>query len=122
MWTLYDRLDSLCKERGIKGGRMCADLGISKSLMTDLKSGRKKTISAPTAQKIASYFGVTVGYLLGEETEKAPAGNGKRSVSDDDIKFALFGGDGEITDVMYQEVKEFAALIKLREDMKKSKE
>ena len=27
------------------------------------------------------------------------------SVSDDDVKFALFGGDGEITDAMYQEVK-----------------
>ena len=70
MWTLYDRLDALCKERGIKGGRMCTDLGISKSLMTDLKSGRKKTISAITAQKIATYFGVSVGYLLGEEEQK----------------------------------------------------
>ena len=49
---------------------MCTDLGISKSLMTDLKSGRKKTISAITAQKIASYFGVTVGYLLGEDEQK----------------------------------------------------
>ena len=71
MGTLYERLDSLCKERGIKGGRMCADLGISKSLMTDLKSGRKKTVSAPTAQKIASYFGVSVGYLLGQESKSA---------------------------------------------------
>lgn len=70
MGTLYDRLSALCSDRGIKGGRMCTDLGLSKSLMTDLKSGRKKTISAPTAQKIASYFGVTVGYLLGEEEEK----------------------------------------------------
>lgn len=67
MCTLYNRLDLLCKERGIKGGRMCTDLGISKSLMTDLKSGRKKGINAETAQKIASYFGVSVGYLLGEE-------------------------------------------------------
>ena len=30
--------------------------------------------------------------------------------------------NGEITDAMYQEVKEFAALIKLREAMKKQKE
>lgn len=73
MWTLYDRLTALCKERGIKGGRMCTDLGISKSLMTDLKSGRKKTISAVTAQKIATYFGVSVGYLLGEEDQKEKA-------------------------------------------------
>jgi transcriptional regulator with XRE-family HTH domain len=38
--------------------------------MTDLKSGRKKGVNAETAQKIASYFGVSVGYLLGEEEEK----------------------------------------------------
>ena len=49
---------------------MCTDLGISKSLMTDLKSGRKKGVNADTAQKIASYFGVSVGYLLGEEEKE----------------------------------------------------
>lgn len=70
MVTLYERLVELCKERGIKGGRMCTDLGISKSLMTDLKSGRKKGVNAETAHKLAEYFGVSVGYLLGEE-EKA---------------------------------------------------
>ena len=70
MATLYETLDSLCKSRGIKGGRMCADLGMSKSLMTDLKSGRKKGVNAETAHKIAEYFDVTVGYLLGEEDEK----------------------------------------------------
>ena len=66
MVTLYERLSNLCKEKGIKGGRMCTELGFSKSLMTDLKSGRKKGVNAETAQKIASYFGVSVGYLLGE--------------------------------------------------------
>jgi transcriptional regulator with XRE-family HTH domain len=75
MATLYKRLATLCEERGIKGGRMCAELGLSKSLMTDLKMGRKTGVSAVTAQKIADYFGVTVGYLLGTEdleTKKAP--------------------------------------------------
>ena len=67
MATLYETLDALCKEKGVKGGRMCTDLGISKSLMTDLKSGRKKGVNAETAHKIAAYFGVSVGYLLGEE-------------------------------------------------------
>ena len=70
MANLYERLVSLCQERGIKGGRMCTELGFSKSLMTDLKSGRKKSVNAETAQKIATYFGVSVGYLLGEENEK----------------------------------------------------
>ena len=70
MVTLYERLSDLCEEKGIKGGRMCIELGFSKSLMTDLKSGRKKSVNAETAQKIASYFGVSVGYLLGEEEKE----------------------------------------------------
>ena len=123
MRTLYDRITELCKAKGVSGSRMCLDLGLSKSTLSDIKSGRKKGISTSTAQKMASYLGVSVDYLLGEEEkEKAPTVSGERSVSDDEIKFALFGGDGEITDAMYQEVKEFAALIKLREAMKKSKE
>lgn len=80
MVTLYERLTDLCKNKGIKGGRMCTDLGISKSLMTDLKSGRKKGINAETAQKIASYFGVSVGYLLGEEEKEK-----KPTVEDDEL-------------------------------------
>ena len=72
MGTLYENIIALCNERGIKGGKMCTDLGISKGLLTDLKMGRRTGLSATNAQKIATYFGVTVGYLLGEEdkTEK----------------------------------------------------
>lgn len=70
MGTLYENIIALCNERGIKGGKMCTDLGISKGLLTDLKMGRRTGVSATNAQKIASYFGVTVGYLLGEEGEK----------------------------------------------------
>ena len=80
MVTLYERLSDLCQEKGIKGGRMCTDLGFSKSLMTDLKSGRKKGVNAETAQKIASYFGVSVGYLLGEEEKEE-----KPTVKDDEL-------------------------------------
>lgn len=114
MGTLYENIMALCDSRGIKGGKLCTDIGISKGLLTDLKMGRRSGVSAATAQKIAAYFGVTVGYLLGQEENNAPADHGKRAVTDEDIKFALFGGDGEITDEMYQEVKRFAAYIKQR--------
>ena len=118
MGTLYESIIALCNERGIKGGKLCTDLSISKGLLTDLKMGRRSGVSAETAQKIAAYFGVSVGYLLGKE-ENTPAENGKRAVSDDEIKFALFGGDGEITDAMYDEVRNFAAYVKQREADKK---
>lgn len=71
MSTLYENIRNLCSEGNIKPGRMCVDLGLSKSLMTDLKAGRKKTIRADTAQKIADYFGVTVDRVLGAEKETA---------------------------------------------------
>lgn len=75
MSNLYKKINDLCQEKGIKGAKLCTDTGISKGLLTDLKMGRRTGVSAVTAQKIASYFGVTVGYLLGEEEmeiEKAP--------------------------------------------------
>lgn len=51
MPTLYDVIKSLCDERGVTGGKMCVDLGLSKSTMTDLKSGRRSGISTETAKK-----------------------------------------------------------------------
>lgn len=89
---------------------MCLDLGMSKSTMSELKAGRTKGISTATAQKFASYLGVTVGYLLGEESEekeKAPA-----AISDEDVKIALFGGDTDVTDEMWNEVMSYAEYLK----------
>ncbi len=80
MATLYDNIIALCESRGIKGGKMCTDTGISKGLLTDLKMGRRSGVSAVTAQKIANYFGVSVGYLLGEEEQKE-----KPTVKDDGL-------------------------------------
>ena len=70
MGTLYENITSLCKSKGVSGSRMCLDLGLSKSTMSDLKNGRIKGISIPTAQKIAGYFGISVDELYGEEAKK----------------------------------------------------
>lgn len=71
MGNLYENIASLCEKHNIKGAKFCTEAGISKGLLTDLKMGRRTGVSAVTAQKIASYFGVSVAYLLGEETEEA---------------------------------------------------
>lgn len=90
MCTLYERIIDLCKSQGVSGSRMCLELGLSKSTLSDIKSGRKKGVSTNTAQKIASYFNVSVGYLLGEEEKiKAnPVGMAERHfeiIMDEDI-------------------------------------
>lgn len=72
MGTLYERIQALCKDKGVSGSRMCLDLGLSKSTLSDMKNGRTKGISMPTAQKIAGYFGITVDELYGNEEKEKP--------------------------------------------------
>lgn len=67
MNPLYTTISTLCTQHGITGGKLCDELGLSRGLLTDLKMGRKKSLYAETAWKIANYFGVSVGYLLGLE-------------------------------------------------------
>lgn len=94
MGTLYENIIALCEEKGIKGGKMCTDIGMSKGILTDLKMGRQTGISAVNAQKIASYFGVSVGFLLGEESneKKEPI-----AVADDELEedVIIFHRDGK---------------------------
>ena len=84
MGTLYENIIGLCEEKGIKGGKLCTEIGMSKGILTDLKMGRQAGISAANAQKIASYFGVSVGYLLGEE-ERTAENEEKPTVNDDEL-------------------------------------
>lgn len=164
MSDLYNRIEALCHSQNISITTMCKESGASRASLSDLKVGRKQSLSADTLSKIAAYFNVTIDYLLtgtpayfvpptdeenpweldlldsfdrmslgdqietvaqaqklasGSKTKKAPTETGERSISDDDIKFALFGGDGDITDAMYDEVRNFAAYVKQREANKK---
>ena len=111
MVTLYERLSSLCEEKGIKGGKMCTDLGFSKSLMTDLKNGRKKSVSATTAQKIASYFGVSVGYLLGEEEKKEQSTESELSIT----KREFIQKIEKMTDAQIERLEQILALVEKTE-------
>lgn len=119
MSNLYNRIEELCQENNESITTMCKKSGASRASLSDLKVGRKQSLSAETLSKIAAHFDVSVDYLLGKENKKAPTDVGERSINDDDIKFALFGGDGEITDAMYEEVRRFAAYVKQREADKK---
>ena len=112
----FNRFRALCEQKQISVYRACTDIGLNRSAVAKWKGGGKPNGS--TAARLAEYFGVTTDYLLGQSEEKT-AGSAPRPVSDEEIKCALFGGDGEITDAMYDEVKQFAAFIKQREAEKK---
>ncbi len=111
----FNRFKALCEERNISVYRACTDIGLNRSAVAKWKNGGKPNGS--TAARLADYFGVTTDYLL-EQSDDRTAGESLRTVTDEDIKFALFGGDGEITDAMYDEVKRFAAFVRQREQSK----
>ena len=72
MVKIHERIDLLCRERGISGSKLCASLGISRSTLTELRKGRAKSLTTDTAEKIADYFAVSLDYLLGKSDEKNP--------------------------------------------------
>ena len=102
----YDNFCSICKEKGFKPTKVVQELGLSSGNMTNWKNGRVP--KTEVALKIANYLGVSVDYLMDKESNSNAS---QISVTDDDIKFALFGGATEVTDEMYEDVKRFAKFL-----------
>ena len=113
-----NRIRELRKKRKLTMKQLGEVVYLAESTISQYETGKRQPDNE-TLLRLSEFFNVTVGYLLGAENKEAPAESGKRLVGDDDIKFALFGGDGEITDAMYEEVKNFAAFVKAREEAKK---
>jgi transcriptional regulator with XRE-family HTH domain len=86
-------------------------LGVKKNAVSKWECGRVEDIPTSKIKAMANLFGVKASYLIEDEEPK-------KEVSDDDIQFALFGGKDEITEKMYEEVKNFAAFLKQREGYK----
>lgn len=70
--VFYDRLDSLCSERGITITELMKVLNLSPSSASRWRS-KGYMPSKPSAKKIAEYFGVSVDELLGGKKESASA-------------------------------------------------
>lgn len=84
MYDLYKIILDLCEKKGISGGKMCSDIGLSRSFMTELKKGRAKTITYSTASKLADYFNVSIDYFS-NNTEKAPDAETPRAKENDEF-------------------------------------
>ena len=86
MSDLYSNIHALCEKEGIKDGTLCSNIGIRRSFLSELKAGRTKSLSTEVLSKIASYFNVSVDYLLtGVQKENPP--QQPQSEVDADIKW-----------------------------------
>ena len=109
MNEFHKRLKKIMEEKKISQTELCTRTGIPKSAMCQYISGAFRPKQERT-HLIAKALGVSEGWLMGQTD------NDEIPVSEESIKFALFNGSEGITDEMYEEVKQFAEMVKLREE------
>ena len=104
-WTQEQLAEKLNKEFGLKTDRVM----ISK-WETGFQTPVVYTISC-----LAKIFGVSIDYLNGDSSFTFAKNNEENIAA---AKVALFSGDREVTDEMWQEVVNFAKYIEARESEK----
>lgn len=109
----YDNFVKLCSEKGVTRTRACTDCGVSRTAWHKWENGAVPNGS--TLNKFAEYFRTNIDVLIGNiEKEKAPTNDGERMVSDAELKFALWGDCGEISDEDLADVRRYAAFVRER--------
>lgn len=104
-----NRFKEFRQARGLSQKEVGDYLGTTGQAYSNYENGKREP-SFEILLKLGELFGTSVGELLGAPS---PAPAEPARASDEDIKFALFGG-GPVTDEQFEEVKRFAEFIKSR--------
>lgn len=100
------RIKMLRKRLKLTQDQLAEAVGANRVTIANYEAEKYKP-SSEALLKIAETLNVTTDYLLGAEQNELPV------ISDDDIKFALFGVDpANITDAQFEEVKRFAQFVR----------
>lgn len=125
--TVGDRIRQARLEQDVTQQELADYIGVSKQAVYKYENNIVTNIPTDKVDAIARRLKVSPAYLMGweepptpaapippgQESKKAP-GATSGEVSDEEIKFALFGG-GPVTDAQYEEVKQFVRFIKERD-------
>ena len=65
--TLYERIESLAKEKGFSVCGLCKTAGVPHSTIYELKSGKKVDLNRKTTEKLATALEISVDELYGKE-------------------------------------------------------
>lgn len=106
-----DTFSALCNKKGVSMNRACIEIGISRTATAKWKNG--SVPNGQTLAKIAEYFDVTVGYLLGSETNTAPAATSKGDVLDE-IDVAFYGEYKELSEDDKETVRSMVRVMRER--------
>lgn len=59
-----DRFDALCAMKGVRAGKACREMGVSRSLASKWKSEKTEKPSTEVLEKMADYFGLSIEEIL----------------------------------------------------------
>lgn len=109
----FDRLSELCIAKGVSAYKACTDIGLNRAAVAKWKTGSQP--NSVTVAKLADYFNVSVDFLLGKnENTPTLAEKDERNISNDDLKFALWGTCENVTDEDLDDVRRYAAFLRER--------
>lgn len=111
----YDIFCTLCADQGLTPGGAAARIGFNRASITVWKNNG----TAPKQEllvRIADYFHVSTDYLLGIEQPQQP--RNPTPLSDRELKFALWGDCGDISDEDLADVRRYAEFIRERKKNK----
>ena len=126
--TVGQRIKKRRKELGLSVDEVAEKLGKNRATIYRYESNEIEKLPTTILEPLAKVLNTTPSYLMGwddndnsenSQTAEAPSPPKSNKVSDDDIMFALFNGSEGVTDEMFDEVKQFAEMVKMREKFKK---
>lgn len=101
----------LRKRAGLGQKEVAAMIGVAQPTVSEWEN-QKKDPSGERLEKLSEIFGVSKNEIL----QIVPLGKHEtHTVTDEDIKFALFGEEG-VTDEDFEDVKRYAAFIRSRKN------
>lgn len=116
-----DRIKQRRKLLGMTVDELAEKLQKNRATIYRYESSEIEKLPTTVLEPLAVALKTTPSYLMGWEDENPAEENQQEhrpEISDDDIKFALWGGAEGITEEMYEEVRQYAEMVKMREERK----
>lgn len=121
MSEMYNIIEKLCAEHGVNITKMCREINIPRSVFSELKAGRTKTLSGKYITSVAEYFGVTTDYLLGNE-EKPASQEADELIKNDPLAGQLFAAYGKVKEEFSQaEIDDITMIMEMIAEKKRRK-
>lgn len=101
-------------EHGLSQEELAKKLNTTKQVISRYEN-EQRSPKLSVAVEYSKILGISLTYLVDDKcTDSQHSNNNSFHLSNAALKFALFGGDTEITDEQLEEVKRFAKFVKER--------